>query len=126
MRSRAPLALLEQLLMLLVFAIAAVTCLRAFVWSDSVSRSGASRDEALTMAQSAAEVLKSNRGDLHGTAAMLGGTVADGKWVIEGQDFTLTAAITQRTPYWGQAALTITAAGKEDGILTVAWQEVVP
>ena len=124
MRSRAPLALMEQILMLLVFAMAAVICLRAFVWSDSSSRYSAARDEALTVAQSAAEILKSNRGDLHGVAQTLGGTVQEDTWVITGKDFTVTAALTETTPYLGQAEIIVTAREKVDGTLMVAWQEV--
>ena len=124
MRSRAPLALMEQILMLLVFAVAAVICLRAFVWSDSTSRYGAARDEALTVAQSAAEILKSNGGDLYGVARVLGGTVQEETWVMTDKDFTVTAAVTERTDYLGRAEITVTARDKADGTLTVAWQEV--
>ncbi|MBQ3548827.1 MAG: hypothetical protein IJA33_02995 [Oscillospiraceae bacterium] len=126
MRSRAPLALLEQVLMLLVFAIAAVICLQAFVRSDIASRHGAARDEALTVAQSAAEILKSTRGDLHKTAQQLGGTVTAEGWVMEGEHFHLTAVITQRTALLGRATITVTAADTVEGTLSVAWQEVVP
>ena len=38
MKSRAPLALMEQMVMLLVFALAAALCLQAFVRSDNISR----------------------------------------------------------------------------------------
>ena len=37
MRSKAPLILMEQMVMLLVFALAAALCLQAFVKSDSLS-----------------------------------------------------------------------------------------
>ena len=38
MKSRAPLALMEQTVMVLVFALAAALCLRAFVLADGISR----------------------------------------------------------------------------------------
>ena len=38
MKSKAPLALMEQMVMLLVFALAAALCLQAFVQSDRLSR----------------------------------------------------------------------------------------
>ena len=38
MRSKAPLALVEQTLMILVFALAAALCLQAFVRADRLSR----------------------------------------------------------------------------------------
>ena len=38
MRSKAPLAMMEQMVMLLVFALAAALCLQAFVKSDQMSK----------------------------------------------------------------------------------------
>lgn len=82
MRSKAPLALMEQAIMLLVFALAAALCLRAFVWADTRSEDNAGRDRALLQAQSAAETLKSTRGDLNAAAGMLGGSVEGGVWTV--------------------------------------------
>ena len=47
MRSKAPLILMEQMVMLLVFALAAALCLQAFVKSDALSSRGEARDRAL-------------------------------------------------------------------------------
>lgn len=58
-RSKTPLALMEQLVMVLVFALAAALCVQVFVLSDRTSRYGEARDRALMEAQSAAEALKS-------------------------------------------------------------------
>ena len=63
MRNKAPLALLEQILMLLIFALAAVICLRAFLWSDDTSRHSARRDDALIHAQTMAETVKAYGGE---------------------------------------------------------------
>lgn len=86
MKSKAPLSLIEQAIMLVVFAVAAVLCLQAFVWADSASKDMADRDAALIHAQSAAEVLKSCGGDMaHAQAAaaeLLGGRVEQGMWYI--------------------------------------------
>ena len=38
MRSKAPLVMMEQMVMLLVFALAAALCLQAFVRSDEIGR----------------------------------------------------------------------------------------
>lgn len=80
MRSKAPLALMEQAVMVLVFALAAVLCLRVFVWSDRTSELGAAKDMAALKAQSAAEIIKNegkSGGDcgetLRSSAALLGG-----------------------------------------------------
>lgn len=136
MRSRAPLALLEQILMLLVFAVAAVICLRVFLWSDDASRRGADRDHALVCAQTAAEVLKSCGGDLDRAAETLGGTTADGQWVIaydeewdisaEEEEFTLRAAPLPQNGLLGRAEVTVVQGEDTLAALTVAWQEVAP
>ena len=54
MRSKAPLAMIEQTVMVLVFALAAALCLQVFVWCDRQSRDSAARDQAVLCAQSAA------------------------------------------------------------------------
>ena len=58
MKSRATLMLLEQLLMLLVFSLAAALCLRCFVRASEIQKETARRDEAVLIAQNAAEMLK--------------------------------------------------------------------
>ena len=58
MRSKAPLVLMEQLVMVLVFALAAALCVQVFVLSDQTSRSHEARDRAVVAAQNAAENLK--------------------------------------------------------------------
>lgn len=65
MRSKTPLALMEQLVMLLVFALAAALCVQAFVRSDLISRRGEARDRAAVLCQSVAEVARTNGGDLY-------------------------------------------------------------
>ena len=58
MRSKAPLVLMEQLVMVLVFALAAAVCLRLFVGAENIAQETARRDEAVIVAQNAAELLK--------------------------------------------------------------------
>lgn len=58
MRSKAPLALMEQMVMLLVFALAAALCLQAFVKSDAISKKSEERDQAAVIAQNAAETIR--------------------------------------------------------------------
>lgn len=58
MKSKAPLALMEQLVMVLVFALAAALCVQAFFESDRMSRQGEVRDRAVLLAQNTAEYLK--------------------------------------------------------------------
>ncbi len=72
MKSKAPLLLMEQMVMLLVFALAAALCLQAFVKSDGLSGGSEDRDRAVTQCQSAAEAVRHSRGDLEKTAGLLG------------------------------------------------------
>ena len=76
MRSKAPLLLMEQMIMLLVFALAAALCLQAFVQSDAASRESEARDRAANLCQSMAEVLRTNGGDPYQAAD----TVLGGGW----------------------------------------------
>ena len=57
-RSKAPLALMEQIIMILVFALTAAVCLQAFVHSDSSSKQSSNKDVAVTHAQEVAEYVK--------------------------------------------------------------------
>ena len=71
MRSRTPLILMEQMIMLLVFALAAALCLQAFVKSDQLSKDSENRDQAAVLCQSAAEAVRSCQGDMAKAAAIL-------------------------------------------------------
>lgn len=72
MRSKVPLLLMEQMVMLLVFALASALCLQAFVKSDSLSARSEARDRAVTAAQTAAETVRHCRGHMSEAAALLG------------------------------------------------------
>ena len=69
MKNKTSLLLMEQLVMVLVFALAAALCLSAFVKADQISRETVRRDEAVLLAQNAAQVLKATSGDLQLAAA---------------------------------------------------------
>ena len=58
MKSKAPLALMEQIVMLLVFALAAALCLQAFVKSDQISRESQARSNAALAVQNTAETIR--------------------------------------------------------------------
>ena len=62
-KSKAPLVMLEQLVLLLVFALAAALCLQAFVKSDASSRESEARDRAALLCQSMAEEMRLNGGN---------------------------------------------------------------
>ncbi len=61
MRSKAPLVLMEQIVMVLVFALTAALCLRMFVLADRLSVKYAASDRAVLEAQNAAEWMKQGR-----------------------------------------------------------------
>lgn len=71
MRSKAPLVMIEQMVMILVFALTAALCLQAFVKSDQMSRRAESRDRAVTLCQTAAEAIRFTRGDFARAAERL-------------------------------------------------------
>lgn len=62
MKNKAPLALMEQMVMLLVFALAAALCLQAFIKSDEISLRSQARSDAALAAQNVAEIARHSGG----------------------------------------------------------------
>lgn len=135
MKSRAPLALMEQTVMVLVFALAAALCLRAFALADGISRRVESTDRAVLWAESAADTLKARQGDLSRAAAELGGEVDGQRWTIlldenwqetAGESaYTLTVQpVESDQPLLGKAQIDV-AQKNGDSLfsLEVCWQE---
>lgn len=136
MKSKAPLSLMEQLVMLLVFSLAAALCLQIFVLSAQMSRRCEAMDHAVTVAQNVAETLKASGGDFQYFKSLLGGTTADGKWQIR-YDENWTESETEASycliatkpavnyPGLGSAEISVlTESGDVLFALTVSWQEV--
>ena len=104
-KSKAPLVMLEQMVMLLVFALAAALCLQAFVKSDAASRRSEARDRASRLCQSMAEEMRRNGGN---PAAAADALLGDG-WQCETGSFTvplredMTAYTGSASPYEGAA-----------------------
>lgn len=126
MRSKAPLALMEQLVMVLVFALAAALCVQVFVLSDRTSRQSEARDRAVLEAQTAAEVLKSCGGDHAEAARKLGGTWNGQMWGFRAGDCDVLVVPEEGgVPLLGAATVTVwSAEGDLLFSLPVAWQEV--
>ncbi len=134
MRSKAPLAVIEQVIMLLVFALAAAVCLRGFAWADSTSRHNQNRDLALVQAQNAAAILQNNGGDLTAAAEIMGGWVDGQHWGIHYNEqweqtdaegaFALLVSFRPTLPLMGTARITVAGDGELLAELTVSWQEV--
>lgn len=116
MKNRTSLLLMEQLIMVLVFALAAALCLNVFVEADRISRATASRDEGVLIAQNAAEVLKATSGDTAQTEQIVYAHAAGGyRMEIEKLD--------SEVPLLGEAEIRIYL--KNDLIFTLntGWQE---
>jgi len=135
-RSKVPLLLMEQMIMLLVFALAAALCVRAFVLADSRSLHNEARDRALTVAQNTAELYKSFRGDAESVAARVGGSLQneglsiayDKDWQPTERETAYLLTVTpllDENPRLGKAELSVTDESGETLItLPLAWQEV--
>lgn len=82
MKNKAPLTMIEQVIMLLVFALAAALCLQAFTAANQSSKAYAARDRAATQAQSTAEALKHTGGDYEEAAQLMGGFLRDGSLTV--------------------------------------------
>jgi len=137
MRSRAPLALMEQLIMVLVFALAAAVCIQAFVLADRRSALSDARDHAVVISQSMAEIYKNCRGDAARASQVYGGVAEKQDWVTywsarwepadgaEDAAYQIRVAPDPRSAQPGLGRATLSASGS-DGLsytLDLAWQE---
>lgn len=134
MKRKTSLPLMELAIMIMVFALAAVMCLRVFVWADSRSRENEARSKMAIRAQNAAEMLKYTHGDLSASKDAIGG-IEDGEtWTLRyDENYELTDGDAEYTievqredgeALLGQAG--ITALDSNGGVLltlTVCWQE---
>lgn len=81
MRNKATLVMIEHLVMLLVFLLAATVCVRIFVLSEKMSRKYEATDRASLEAQNVAELLK--KSGIDGYVKQTGAVrTEDNKWVI--------------------------------------------
>lgn len=127
MKNKAPLSLIEQVIMLLVLAVAATLCLQVFLWADRKADQNSLADHALQQVQNAAEVIKSTAGDLESAAAIAGGSVQDGLWLQQYADYEIKVIPKDGgTPLLGMASIIAEADGTVLTELTVCYQEVAP
>ncbi|MBQ7936893.1 MAG: hypothetical protein IJ283_00115 [Oscillospiraceae bacterium] len=137
MKSKAPLTLMEQIIMLLVFALSAAICLQVFAHAGEISDEIEKRGNAVTAVQNIAESLKINGGDLEKHAAFYGGTCEEDSWKMffdsewkpceeENSEYYVEILKTENeNPLLGTAEI---SARSNDGevvfTLNTAWQEV--
>lgn len=140
MKSKAPLMLMEQIVMLLVFAIAAALCVQAFVKSEEISARSEAKDRAVLEVQTAAETLRYYSGDYAKAAGELGyqsegsGFAAcfDEEWNllpagVESWTYELTAeALDTEVPGLGCAGIRVASSQREEALFSteIMWQEV--
>lgn len=123
MKSKAPLVMMEQIVMVLVFALAAALCLQTFVLSGKMSKMTEVKNRAVVEAQNAAETIKN--GDA------VGKRFYTGDWRLT-QDESLAEYIltvsyeeTVQLPVWQAEIVLATAGGEELIRLPVAGQTEV-
>lgn len=147
MKSRAPLLLMEQMVMLVVFALAAALCVQAFVRSDASSARNEARDEAVVLCQNAAEAIRHSGGNFNEVAEKLGLELGQGGAMSRCYDenwqpvdfdtcgmglapaaYRLSIHAVLDTPSGlGKASVSVSEAeGEALFEIEVAWQEVSP
>lgn len=124
MKNKTSLAMMELLVMVLVFALAAALCLGIFAKTDKMSQQTELRDGAVLMAQNGAETMKACAGDMDRVAQVLGGR-ADGKTAeiyADGYRMVLTC-LDSDIPGLGQGSIEVY--WEENLLYTVwtGWQE---
>ncbi len=133
MKNKTTLLLIEQAVLLVVFALAAAVCLRLFAWADTTSRLDAAKDQALLQAQNVAETLKNTR-SLELAAQSYGVQGEESGWEITfDQDWNQTPAgpytlrvtpQSQSVPLLAGAMVTVTdEKGNVLAQLSPCWQE---
>ena len=140
MRSKTPLALMEQVIMILVFALAAALCLRVFVLAEKISQNSEDLDRAVLLCQNAAEALKAAGGSAaraqEAVMPSLGAVPSGDGWQADYDENWNPAAPdgiyrlvsrSEPAPAAGLAAVALQVFGKDGRelfSLTVFWQEV--
>ena len=124
-RSKAPLAHMEQIIMILVFALASAVCLQAFVYSDQLSRTDEQRQNAMAKASQVTEYCKANHGDLEKAGEILGADITEDSLEIRypKDGMILSLRLTEQTDYLQKAVVSVTSLeGEEIYIMDIAYQ----
>ena len=81
-RNKVPLLLMEQLIMVLVFAFTATFCIQAFVLSIQLSKNSQAKDRAVNIAQNVIETLIANQGNIEELEQIFGGNADNNNWTL--------------------------------------------
>lgn len=121
-RRKTPLSLMEQVVMVFVFAMAAAICVQAFVLARNMSLKSIETDHALNICQSMAEEIKENHGKISNPVRTY-----DDKWVDNVENYTyIVSFIVDKSDSLCKEG-TIEVRKKDKTLLyelPVAWQEV--
>lgn len=127
MKNRGALVLMEQLVVILVFALAASLCLLAFSHAHRISGETDRRDRAVELAASGCEVMKALHGDLAEAGELLEGQVTEGCLVVSRGDLRMEIRpLESQFSKLSTSEILIfdTETGEILYSLTVGWQEV--
>ncbi len=115
MKNKTSLLLMEQLMMILVFSLAAALCLQVFAKAHEISQETARQDQAVILARNAAEVLKATDGDLDAAETL-------------SQDGYRVSVTLEDSPQPGLACAVIGVFWEDTQVysLKTGWQEVLP
>lgn len=120
MRSKTPLVLMEQLVMVLVFAMAAAICLRGFLFADRLSEKNEAVAAAALLAQNHAEEMKASYGD-----TLENWEEAQGVYYLEEKGYRMKVREEEReVPGLQKVKLQVLEGEEVLFEIPVAWQEV--
>ena len=125
-RSKAPLALMEQIIMIFVFALAAAVCLQAFVYSDTLSKKGEQRDLAVIRAQKLAEYCKAEQGNLDEVSWIFPATRKEDGLSVQypEEKMRMYLRVIQSDEYYEKAIISVEdEKGEEIFSIQTAWQK---
>jgi len=111
MKSKASLVLMEQVVMILVFSLAAALCLQAFALCDRLSGQSQDRDRAVLVCQNAVEILEHCSGDFSLASSQLGGSWNGTVWE--------TSYDENWNPAAGQPAYVLRVTPQDSGVLSL-------
>lgn len=80
--NKTPLALMEQVIMVFVFALAAALCVQVFVYARTVSVSMEERDHGIVICQNIAETAKECKGNLETLQERMEGSREENEFVL--------------------------------------------
>lgn len=124
MKHKSQLRIIEQTIMILVFAIAAAICLKAFLATSEISGAIRLKDLAVTQVQNTAEILKATHGDYEKAAERLNGKFEENRLVTECEGFSVYARPAEGEGRVPRAVITAEdKAGNKVFEVTAAWQE---